>query len=335
MPAPEPALRIGPRVIAPALVLAPMSGVTDSPFRRMVKAASGRDVGMVVSEFISVEMLTRKELRAQVRLAFSEAERPVAIQIYGAEPERMAEAARIVEDAGADLVDINCGCPAPKIVRRGGGAGLLKDLPRLGRIVDTVRSAVRIPVTIKIRNGWCAESINAMHTLRVAEESGAMAVAVHGRTRVQLYTGVADWEVVRALKAEARIPVIGCGDIQTPEAALGRLRETGCDAVMIGRGAILNPWIFAQIGAILRGEAVREPSWGERLALLGSYREALGTQYPGRVVPGRLKMMLSRLVKGFHGAHELRLEALRMDDPDAMLAHLAARLADVDHPGQT
>ncbi|MCB9730377.1 MAG: tRNA dihydrouridine synthase DusB [Deltaproteobacteria bacterium] len=313
--------------IKPGLVLAPMSGVTDSPFRRLVRMASGDAVGLLVSEFISVELLTHRTMQAMVRMAFHPSERPVSIQIYGSEAHKMAEAARIIEDAGADVVDINCGCPAPKIVRRGGGAGLLRDLPRLGEIIEAVATAVSLPVTVKIRNGWCEDSLNAMETLRIAEESGARAIAVHGRTRMQLYTGSADWEVVRRMVEVARIPVLGSGDVLTAADALHRFETTGCAGVMIGRGAVTNPWIFRQIVDEASGRVPTEPSWRERIAALEAYLGMLGDTYPARVLPGRLKMMLSRLIKGIPEAPEIRLRCLRASDPHAMLAMLGAHCA--------
>ena len=319
-----PGFQVGGVSVQPGLVLAPMSGVTDSAFRRLVLAASGDAVGLVVSEFISIEMLTRGQLRGKVRLAFHPSERPVCIQIFGADAGLMADAARIVQDAGADLVEINCGCPAPKVVRRGGGAGLLKDLPRLGRIIEATVQAVTIPVTVKIRNGWCEESVNAFDTLHVAEESGALAIGVHGRTRMQLYRGAADWDIVREMKARARIPVLGSGDVTAPEHAIERFATTGVDGILIGRGAVTNPWIFRQVAQVMRGERPVEPTWRERIELLSRYREMLDELYPPKVTPGRMKMMLSRLVKGFPSSAAVRIECLHMAEPDDMLAHLTA-----------
>jgi tRNA-dihydrouridine synthase B len=310
--------------IKPGLVLAPMSGVTDSPFRRLVRMASGDAVGLLVSEFISVELLTHRTMQSLIRMAFHPSERPVSIQIYGADPAKMAEAARIIADHGADIVDINCGCPAPKIVRRGGGAGLLRDLPRLGQIIESVASAVPIPVTIKIRNGWCDDSLNALDTLHVAQESGARAIAVHGRSRMQLYTGHADWDVVRRMVEVARIPVLGSGDVTTAADALRRFETTGCSGVMIGRGAVTNPWIFRQIVDEAAGLAPTEPTWRERIEALEAYVGMLGQTYPARVVPGRLKMMLSRLIKGMPDAPAIRLRCLREPDAAVMLAMLRA-----------
>lgn len=314
-----PAYQVGPVTVAPGLVLAPMSGVTDSPFRRLVKRCSGDAVGLVVSEFIQIEMLTRGNLRSTIRMAFDASERPVGIQLYGADPEMMAEAAKMVEDAGADLVDVNCGCPAPKVCKRGGGAGLLRDLPNLGRILDAVVAAVSIPVTLKIRNGWSDDSKNAPETLRVAEEAGAKAIAVHGRTRMQLYTGDADWGVVADLKRRASIPVLGSGDVLTADDARRRFAETGCDGVLVGRGAITNPWIFRQIADGFAGRPESLPTWRDTIDALATYLGLLRGTYPEKVAPARMRMMLARLLKGFTADPELRVRCLRLPSADAML----------------
>jgi len=320
---PLPSYQVGPVRVAPGLVLAPMSGVTDSPFRRLVKRCSGDHVGLVMSEFIQIEMLTRGQLRGAIRMAFDPTERPIAIQLYGADPDMMADAAMMAEDAGADIVDINCGCPAPKICRRGGGAGLLRELSRLGSLLDAVKARVSIPVTIKIRNGWDADSINAVDSLRVAEEHGAAALALHGRTRMQLYTGIADWDAVAELKRRARIPIMGSGDVLTPEDARLRLQQSGCDGLFIGRGAITNPWIFRQIGEAAQGLEPFQPTWRDIVDALRFYAELLLAHYPPRVAPGRMRMMLSRLLKGFPTDPGLRVRCLKMADPMAMLDELA------------
>lgn len=325
-----PSLSIDGVEVKPGLILAPMSGVTDSPFRRLVKRSSGDAVGLTVSEFISIEGLTRRVMRSMVRMAFSPEERPVAIQVFGADAGLMAEAARMVEGTGADVFDINCGCPAPKVVKRGGGAHLLRELPLLGRIVEACVDAVSIPVTVKIRNGWCADSVNALETLRVVEASGAKSIAVHGRTRVQLYRGDADWDVVRQLKEHASIPVIGSGDVLTAADAVRRFSETGCDGVMIGRGAITNPWIFRQIVDEMEGREPRVPTWREKIDALAYYHQGLLEHYPVKVAPGRMKMMLSRLVKGIPRATEARRNCLLENDPYEMLAILEAHCADHD-----
>lgn len=317
-----PAFDIGPVRVDPGLLLAPMSGVTDSPFRRLVKRCSGDAVGLLVSEFISIEGLTRNIMRSKIRMAFHAEERPVSIQIFGADADLMAEAAKIVEESGAEMIDINCGCPAPKVVKRGGGAGLLQNLPRLEKIISKTVEAVSIPVTVKIRNGWCSESLNAMETLKIVEGSGAQSLAVHGRTRIQLYRGDADWNIVGELSRVASIPVIGSGDVLTAADAVQRFEQTGCAGVMIGRGAITNPWIFRQIVDEMEGREAFQPTWREKIDAIAAYRSMLLDFYPEKVAPGRLKMMLSRLIKGIPGAADIRRECMRTHDPFEMITLL-------------
>jgi tRNA-dihydrouridine synthase B len=317
-----PSFTIGTLEINPGLVLAPMSGVTDTAFRRIVLRCSGDAVGLVMSEFISIEGLTRQHMQGKIRLAFHPSERPVALQIFGANPHKMADAARIIEDAGADLVDINCGCPAPKVVKRGGGAGLLRDLPLLARVLEAAVQAVSIPVTLKIRNGWSEDTINALETLKVAEDHGAQAISVHGRTRSQLYRGKADWDIILAMKQRARIPVLGSGDISSAQDALSRLQHTRCDGVMVGRAAITNPWIFREIADVANGLPIRVPTWRERLQAVEDYRALLEEIYPQKAVPGRLKQMLSRLLKGLPSGNQIRVKCLRSDTPEAMMTLL-------------
>lgn len=321
-----PSFQLGPLKVSPGLVLAPMSGVTDSAFRMMVKEASGDSVGLLVSEFISIELLTNKHMQSAIRMAFDARERPVSIQLYGADVQRMSDAAKMVEDAGADSVEINCGCPAPKIVRRGGGAGLLKNLPLLGRLLAKTVDAVDLPVTVKIRNGWCPNSINALETLRVAEENGATGIGVHGRTREELYRGEADWSIISEMKKVAQIPVFGSGDVVCHEDARRRFSETGCDGILIGRGAIQNPWIFRQITDSFAGRRAFQPTWSDKVELLRGYRRTLGQLYPERVVPGRMKMMLSRFLKRLPEAPNLRIECLRLQTPEDMLGHMERTL---------
>ena len=346
---PLPTLTIGTGSTAftvdPPLVLAPMSGVTDSPFRRLVKACSGDAVGLVVTEFISVELLTRRHMRSMARMHFDPSESPLVVQIFGADVDRMAEAAKMIEGAGAVAVDLNCGCPAPKVVRRGGGAALLRDVPLIGRILEAMRRAVSIPVTIKIRNGWCDDSLNAHEVLRVAEASGASALGVHGRTRLQLYRGAADWEVVRSLKQEATIPILGSGDVVDASGASERFTATGCDGLLIGRAAITNPWVFRELIDELAGTPRPSATWRARIHALEMYVRLLLEHYPAKVAPGRLKMMLSRLIKGLPDATSIRRTCLRLEGPDEMLATLRAHCrasgvldhaptSEVDRPAQ-
>src|SRR5256884_6639022 len=240
--------------INPPLVLSPMAGVTDISFRRLLKQRGG--VGLSVSEFISVEGLTRNNPKSKRQMRFYENERPFAVQIFGGQPERMRMAAEMAEEVGADILDVNCGCPAPKVVKHGGGSGLLRDLPRLETILKEIKKAITIPLTIKIRAGYSDSTINAIETAQLAEACGVEHIALHGRTKEQGYRGSADWDLVREIDGVVSVPVSGSGDVVTPEQALERFRETGCDGVLIGRGAMANPWIFRQIEETIQG---REP----------------------------------------------------------------------------
>src|SRR5208282_3026215 len=234
-------LHIHDVAIRPAHILAPMAGITDTVFRRFIKRLGG--CGLIMTEFVSSEGMIRQNFRAQRYLYYTEEERPISAQIFGADPAHLAEAARQIEDLGFDLVDLNLGCPAKKVVKCG-GSGLLRDLPLLDAILKSVRAAVRIPLTVKIRAGWDEKTIVAAEVAQMAEANGVEAIAVHPRTRLQGFEGRADWSIIRAVREAVKIPVIGNGDVRAPEDAVRIVEETGCDAVMIGRAAATNPWIF-------------------------------------------------------------------------------------------
>jgi tRNA-dihydrouridine synthase B len=239
-------LTIGNVHIAPATVLAPMAGVTDTVFRRFIRNLGG--CGLIMTEFTSADGILRsKDRKAKLYLHFYEDEHPISAQLFGSDPTVMAEAARMVEGLGFDLVDLNLGCPAKKVVKCNGGSGLLKDLPAIGKIFEAVRAAVTIPFTVKFRAGWNDDNIVCVELAKMAEDCGLSAVALHARTREQGYSGQARWEWIAAIKDAVKIPVIGNGDIRTPEDACAMVAQTGCDAVMIGRMAPANPWIFRQI----------------------------------------------------------------------------------------
>jgi tRNA-dihydrouridine synthase B len=245
IPVPD-CLQIGSVSISPATVLAPMAGVTDTVFRRFIRNLGG--CGLIMTEFTSADgVLRAKDQKAKRYLHFYEDEHPISAQLFGSNPQVMADAARMVEGLGFDLVDLNLGCPAKKVVKCNGGSGLLRDLPAIGRIFEAVRKAVTIPFTVKFRAGWNDEEVVCVELAKMAEDCGLCAVALHARTREQGYSGNARWEWIAAIKDAVKIPVIGNGDIRSPEDACAMVSQTGCDAVMIGRMAPANPWIFRQI----------------------------------------------------------------------------------------
>jgi nifR3 family TIM-barrel protein len=244
-------LKIGNVRIAPATVLAPMAGVTDTVFRRFIKNLGG--CGLIMTEFTSADGVLR-DLRVRGRyLHFYEDEHPISAQLFGSSPRVLADAARLVEDLGFDLVDLNLGCPAKKVVKCNGGSGLLRDLPLIRQIFEAVRAAVKIPFTVKFRAGWNDDEIVCVELAHIAESCGLGAVALHARTREQGYSGNARWEWIASVKQAVKIPVIGNGDIRSPEDACAIVAQTGCDAVMIGRMAPANPWIFRQIEQYVGG----------------------------------------------------------------------------------
>jgi tRNA-dihydrouridine synthase B len=295
-------LQIRALTIQPATVLAPMAGVTDTLFRRVIRGLGG--CGLLMTEFTSSEGITRSAKKTLRYLFFQPDEHPITAQLFGASPRVMADAAKMVEDHGFDAVDINLGCPAKKVVKCG-GSGLLRDLELLGDIFRSVRAAVKIPLTIKLRAGWDENSIVAVEVAKLAESSGVEAVAVHPRTRVQGYTGRADWNIIAAVKQAVKIPVIGNGDIQTPEDAARIVEHTKCDAVMIGRAAATNPWIFSQMAEYREKRSYRLPSDADRHSLLsGYYREIKAADQPDAV--GKMKQFACWFTHGVGNGSELR-----------------------------
>jgi tRNA-dihydrouridine synthase B len=288
--------------IRPATVLAPMAGVTDTLFRRVIRGLGG--CGLLMTEFTSSEGITRSARKTLRYLYFQEDERPITAQLFGANPLVMAEAARMVEDLGYDAVDINLGCPAKKVVKCG-GSGLLRELALLREIFEAVRAAVKIPLTIKLRAGWDENSIVALDVVRMAEDAGVEAAAIHPRTRMQGYAGKADWTIIAAAKQAVKIPIIGNGDILCPEDAARMVRETKCDAVMIGRAAATNPWIFSQMNEFQEKGSYSTPSEEDRHRLLsGYYRQIRNANLPDGV--GKMKQFACWFTHGIGNGSELR-----------------------------
>jgi nifR3 family TIM-barrel protein len=234
-------------------------------------------------------------------MRFYEEERPFAAQIFGGQPERMRMAAEMAEEVGADILDVNCGCPAPKVVKHGGGSGLLKDHKRLETILKEIKKAITIPLTIKIRAGFYDSTINALETARLAEDCGVEHIALHGRTKEQGYRGLANWDLVRQVKEAVKVPVSGSGDVTTIEGAFARFRETACDGVLIGRGAMANPWIFRQIEDVIQGRGPFRPSLADKRAILLEYFEMLREDMPETPAINRMKQLAGQFTRGLQG----------------------------------
>ena len=286
-----------PAIVSPPMGIAPMAGMTDSAFRRLVKRHGA--CGLVVSEMVSSEALVRGIGRSLEYLEFTEEERPVSIQIFGGDPAHMAEAARVVESRGADMVDVNMGCPVPKIAKHNAGCSLMREPEHAADIVAEMVNAVKIPVTVKMRAGWNEREVNAPELARRVEAAGASAVAVHGRTAAQAYHGLADWDLIARVAQAVTIPVYGCGDLVEPEQIVARLRETPVTGVLVGRGILRNPWLFAQAADLLAGRPARQVTPQDRERFLLDYidllvaarrdahRDGRGTRSRGRSRPPR------------------------------------------------
>jgi nifR3 family TIM-barrel protein len=309
-------------IIDPPLVLAPLAGHTDSLFRTAVKRLGG--CGLVFSELVSTEGMTRCRERSAHLTRFGEDERPVAVQIFGASPARMAESAVMVEAMGADIIDINMGCPVKKVVRQGGGSNLLRDMPLMEKIFLAVRSAVRAPLTVKIRTGWDHDSINAVEVLKLAEDCGIEALTIHGRTRSDMFSGKADWRIIAEVKARARIPVIGNGDVFTPEDAARMFSETGVDGVMLGRGVLSNLWLIRQAYDHMNGRPVTREGIKERAAFVVELLWKMSRELPPPVVLGKLKKLGGCFSKGFPGSSRLRAQMHAAKTPEEFFESVKA-----------
>jgi len=362
-------MRIGKVLVAPATVLAPMAGVTDTVFRRFIRHASlfttgiegQRDrgtneaeieaavtnqqsgCGLLMTEFTSADGLSRmRESKRKRYLTFYDDEHPIGAQLFGSNAETLAEAARIVEDTGFDTVDLNLGCPAKRVVGCNGGSGLLRDLPKIGEIFRTVRKAVTIPFTVKYRLGWNDANIICVELARMAESEGLNALALHARTREQAYTGQARWEWIAAIKQAVSIPVIGNGDIRTPEDAAAMIAKTGCDAVMIGRAAPANPWIFRQIAQYTATGKYDQPAVEDRYRMIRAYFQMLLDESEAsagdrnaavREVAGKMKQFASWFTHGVPGGAKLRAQIYQAKTGGAVLEQVDAFFASAPADG--
>lgn len=297
-------LMIGNVKLEGNLLLGPMAGVTDLPFRLLCKE-KGAD--LVYTEMVSAKGIQYNNRNTESLLQIHEQERPVALQLFGADPVILSETAKRIEHRNFDILDINMGCPVPKVVNNGEGSSLMKNPKLIGEIVRMVSSAISKPLTVKIRKGFHETDNNAVEVAKIAEENGAAAVAVHARTREQYYSGKADWEVIRAVKEAITIPVIGSGDIFTPEDAKGMLAQTGCDGIMMARGTRGNPWIFEQIKAYLgQGILLPRPSFDEVKEMILRHA-GLSVDYKGEFIGIReMRKHVAWYTTGYPGSAKLR-----------------------------
>jgi tRNA-dihydrouridine synthase B len=306
-------LRIGGRTLANNLILAPVAGVSDLPFRSIAKAMG---CGLVVTELVSSEGLVRAHQKTRRFLSSQEEEKPLSIQIFGHHPGPMAEAARLAEEAGADFVDINFGCPVRKVTRAGAGAGVMQDPARARAIMASMVKAVSIPVTMKMRIGMDERNLYALELAKMAEESGIAAIAVHARTVAQGFSGKADWEWIARVKSHVSVPVIGNGDIQTPEDAERLLIRTRCDGAMIGRAAFGNPWIFREVKTYLEtGKRIPGPDLQERREVLLRHFNLVREFYGESQGTVLMRKQACWYTKGLDGGSEFRSEINRISDP--------------------
>lgn len=282
-----------------------MSGITNTHFRRLVREENPGSVGLLVTEFISIEALTRDIAKAFERLRYEEVERPISIQIFGFDIDRMVDAAQRVEAAGADIVDINCGCPAPKVVRKGGGCELMRHPQHLAKMLSEVAKVVSIPLTLKIRAGWSNDCRNALEIAKLAEDSGVQMLTVHGRTKADMYRGECDWDLIGEVSKSLRIPVVGSGDVVSFESAQKAL-EVGVAGLMIGRGALENPWIFSELTAAFAGKEFEVPDDMETVRVLKRYRDLLSEDLSERAVIGKMKQLASQVTRRVRGSAQMR-----------------------------
>ncbi len=322
-------MNIGHLQLKNNVLLAPMAGITDLPFRTVVRSFG---CGLAFTEMVSGSGLNRVTERTVRGLASSPATRPLRVQLFGCDPDTLAEAARIAMERGADLLYVNMGCPVKKVAKTGSGASLMRDPGRVAAVLRAVRRASALPLTVKIRAGWNARQINALEVGQIAEECGDDAVILHPRTADQGFAGLSDWGLIAALKERIRIPVIGSGDIRRPEDAVRMFRETGCDGVMVGRGVLGNPWLIRNILYRLSGMDFCEPSLSERTEIIQRHL-AMAVEYYGEKVGTRdFRKHLLWYTKGLPGGAQFRAAAGRITDPTSVRKVLQDYFQDLSEP---
>ena len=298
-------------------VLAPMAGITDHAFRSFMKKL---DASVVVTELVSATGIEYKSERTLSLMSFDEIQRPIGIQLFGEDPEIIARAAQVVEAHGADFVDLNFGCPVPKVVKKGAGSAMLRDLPMMKKVLRACVESVKIPVTIKIRTGWDSTSRNAIDVCNLAHDEGITWVAIHGRTRAAGYSGLADWDFITDVKSKVKIPVLGNGDLVTAQKAVDQLKNSGCDGVLIGRGALKNPLIFADALSLWRNEPLRDDLKRNYSSIFKDLDLAIRAQSSPHITNIQLKKFASWFSTGYAGASAFRKTIFQIKDNDEVLS---------------